>query len=168
MKFFIYLITIIVIIALAGLFVFKQPNGQAWLSIEDFLLNTQAINEKVNLVTNQLHEVFKSNIPEKNTTVKVYRWKDSNGNWSYSDKSKAPNESTELLFDQNNIVVLPAFDTTTTNSSNPIKNHGNTASKDLITKPNKVVELYKDVNNVQGLMDTRQDTIAEAIKKNTN
>jgi hypothetical protein len=110
MKSFVYLLSIILIIAVVGFFVFKQPNGQAWLSIDDFVPNTQIISEKINLATNKINAVFKKPISKNDSTIKVYRWKDSNGNWSYSDKPKASIESEEMLFDQENIVVLPAFD----------------------------------------------------------
>jgi hypothetical protein len=74
MKFFVYLISIIAIIALAGLFVFKQPNGQAWLSLDDLLPNTQIINEKIDIVTKKVSEVFDNNQAEIDNKVKVYRW----------------------------------------------------------------------------------------------
>lgn len=166
MKFFVYLISIISIIALAGLFVFKQPNDQAWLSLDGFLPNTQIINEKIYLVTNKAHEIFKNSKPETDNKVKVYRWKDSNGNWSYSDTPKASIKNEEIQFDQKNIVVLPAFDVSTVNSSNnnSKEKHGNVSSDTLMTSPSKVLELYKDANNVQKLMDERQQKVSKAIK----
>tara|TARA_R110001583_G_scaffold65464_1_gene189101 strand:- start:675 stop:1199 length:525 start_codon:yes stop_codon:yes gene_type:complete len=169
MKSFVYLLSIILIIAVVGFFVFKQPNGQAWLSIDDFVPNTQIISEKINLATNKINAVFKKPISKNDSTIKVYRWKDSNGNWSYSDKPKASIESEEMLFDQENIVVLPAFDQPTIDAlnSNPKGKYDNDAPNTLLSKPGKVLELYKDAKNVQKLMDTRQQNISKAIKEST-
>lgn len=168
MKSFVYLISIISIIALAGLFVFKQPNGQAWLSLDGLLPTTQVINEKLNLVTNKVHDIFESNKTEIDNKVKVYRWKDSNGNWSYSDKPKESMKNEEMQFDPNNIVVLPAFNVPTVNSSgsNSKEKHDSVSTNTLMTSPNKVLELYKDAKNVQKLMDERQQKVSKTIVNN--
>ncbi|MDX2368912.1 MAG: hypothetical protein QNK36_10985 [Colwellia sp.] len=169
MKFFAYLLTIISIIALVGLFVFKQPNGQAWLSTDVLLPNIQVISEKINDVTKKIHKVFNNGIPEKNSTVKVYRSKDSNGNWSYSDKPNVATESEAVSFDPKGIVVLPAFDVSSVDLSHSTttEKHDNAIPNTVITTPSKVLELYKDVNNVQKLMDARQQKLSKAIKEST-
>jgi hypothetical protein len=168
MKLVVYLLSIILIIAVAGLFVFKQPNGQAWLSVNDFLPSTQVMTEKINLATNKLNTIFEKPISKNNSTVKVYRWKDSNGNWSYSDKPKASIESEEMLFDQKNSVVLPAFNqpTVDTLNSNPKEKFDSSAPNTSFNTTSKVLELYKEAKNVQKLMDARQQNISEAIKEN--
>lgn len=167
MKLFVYLLSIVFIIAVVGLFVFKQPNGQAWLSADDFVPNTQIISEKINLATNKLHAVFERPISKNDSNVRVYRWKDSNGHWSYSDKPKASVESEEMLFEQENIVVLPAFNVPTIDvlNSNPKEKYDNDAPNTLLSTPSKVLELYKDAKNVQKLMDARQQDISKAIKE---
>lgn len=166
MKFFVYLISIISIIALAGLFIFKQPNGQAWLSVDGFLPNAQVIDKKINSATSKFQQVFEKFAPEKENNVKVYRWKDSNGHWSYSDKPQAPFESEEILFDPKDIIVLPAFDAATIDSSKPNskEKHDDVSPNSVITTPSKVLDLYKDANNVQKLMDARQQKVSRAIK----
>lgn len=170
MKFFVYLISIIAIIALAGLFVFKQPNGQAWLSLDDLLPNTQIINEKIDIVTKKVSEVFDNNQAEIDNKVKVYRWKDSNGNWSYSDKPDASMKNEEIQFDPENIIKLPSIDVPSVNLSNTNSKvkQGSESSNTLLTSPSKVVELYKDANNVQTLMDARQKKLSKVIKDNND
>jgi hypothetical protein len=169
MKSVVYLTSIISIIALAGLFIFKQPNGQAWLSVDGFLPNAQIIDEKINSATSKLQQIFVKDAPEKENNVKVYRWKDSNGHWSYSDKPQASFESEEMLFDPKDIIVLPAFDVSTIDSSksNSKEKHNDTSPISISTTPNKVLDLYKDANNVQKLMDARQQKVSQAIKDNT-
>jgi hypothetical protein len=166
MKFFTYLFSLISIFALAGLFVFKQPNGQVWLSADSFIPNTEKISEAINFSSNKLQQIFKNDLPENNSTNKVYRWKDSNGQWNYSDKAKAPIESDEVIFDPKDIIVLPAFDVPSVDSSNSKEKHDRTPSKTFISSPSKVLELYQDANNVQKLMDSRQKNMSKAIKDN--
>jgi hypothetical protein len=167
MKLFVYLLPIILIIAVAGLFFLKQPNGQAWLSVDDFVSNTQIISEKINLATNKLNAVFEKPISKNDGTIKVYRWKDSNGHWSYSDKPKASIESEEILFDQKNSVVLPVFSlpTVDTLNSNPKEKFDSSAPNTSLNTTSKVLELYKEAKNVQKLMDARQKNVSEAIKE---
>ena len=55
------------------------------------------------------YESFRSaenNKIELGNEVKIYRWKDSNGNWSYSDKPNASVESKQVFLDPKDIVVL--------------------------------------------------------------
>jgi hypothetical protein len=170
MKLFVYLLSVVVIIALAGLFVIKQPNGQPWLSANEFKPNTQAITEKINTITSKLKKVFESDIAKKDGAVKVYRWKDSKGNWNYSDTDNATN-SEEVLYDPKDIIVLPALKppspdlTNLTDSTTHKKNtNADPAPETLIPSPNKVLELYKDAKNVQSLIDSRQDKLSQAIK----
>jgi len=51
--------------------------------------------------------------------------------------------------------------------SNSKKKYDNSEQKTLSTSPSKVLELYQDANNVQKLMDARQDKISKAIKEKT-
>lgn len=167
MKFFTYLLSIISIIALTGLFIFKQPNGQAWLSVNSFIPNTQRMDEAINLARKKLHQLFESDLSENEGAIKVYRWKDSNGHWNYSDNPKVSTKNEEVFFNPKDILVLPTFNTPSVDLSNSKEKYDNTEPKALGTSPSKVLELYQDVNNVQKLMDARQDNISKAIKENT-
>ena len=164
MKFFTYLISIIAMVALAGLFIFKQPNGKTWLSIESFTPNTQEIGDKINVLSYKLNEIF-NHVENKNSTVEVYRWKDSNGNWSYSDKPQISGDSEKVSFNAKDVTVLPATKVSSINSSTPTKKGDGTTSNTLIVTPSKVTKLYEDANNIQNLMDARQANIAKSLKK---
>ncbi len=175
MKFFVYLISFILILALMGLFVLKKPTGQAWLTIDDVLPKTLMIDKEIKSITDKLSIAYenittnKDSLTEQSNEVKIYRWKDSNGNWVYSDKLKNSVESEEVLLDPNDVIVLPAFEVSTNNSPNSYSpQKGNKASPSSLTAPpSKVLNLYKDANNVQKLMDERQHNISKAIKDST-
>ncbi len=164
MKLFTYLLSITAIVALAGLFIFKQPNGKTWLSMKSFIPDTQVISEKIDTLSFELNELFK-NDENKNSTVEVYRWRDSNGNWSYSDKPQTSSESEKVSFDSKNITVLPKVEVPSNNSPAYIIKDKGASSNTLIATPSKVIKLYEDANNIQNLMDTRQQSIAQSLEK---
>ena len=157
------------ILALMGLFVFKQPNGQSWLTVDDFFPNTLVMEKYIKSIKNKISMLYENFNVKNDGQVKIYRWKDSNGNWRYSDKPIAI-ESEEVVFDPKDIVVLPALDVATNDLSKPalIEKQDNVSKNPLTTTPSKVLELYKNANNVQKLMDERQQNISKAIKDNTD
>jgi len=175
MKFFVYLISFILTLALMGLFVLKGPEGQPWLTVDDLLPKTLMIDKEIEsiadkfLVTYENFTVEGNSQIEQGSDIKVYRWKDSSGNWSYSDKPKASADSEEVFLNPNDVVVLPAFDVSSSDfpNSNSLKKGDKPSSSPLTTSPSKVLDLYKDANNVQKLMDERQQNISKTIKDST-
>ncbi len=72
-----------------------------------------------------------------------------------------------MPLDPNNIIVLPAVETFSDDLSNPsLKSEPDSLlPKSQAILPSKVLELYKDANNVQKLMDNRQKNISKVIKE---
>lgn len=178
MKFFVYLVSFILILALAGLFILKKPNGQAWFTVDDLLPKMIMIENKLESITDNFlvkYESFTKEVKEESSQVeqrselKIYRWKDNNGNWSYSDKPKASAENEEIFLDPNDVVVLPALKVDTKNLPNAkaSKKDDKISPSPLTVLPSKALNLYKDANNVQKLMDERQKNISKAIKDST-
>jgi len=175
MKFFVYLTSLILTLALMGLFVLKKPNGQAWLVVDDLFPKTLMIDQEIKSIADKLLVTYENFIVEENnqieqgSDIKIYRWKDNSGNWSYSDKPKASVESEEVYLDPNDVVVLPAFKVSTNNSPNakPLKIDIMSSQNPLTTSPNNMLNLFKDANNVQKLIDDREENISKAIKDRT-
>jgi len=176
MKLFVYLISFILILALTGLFVLKKPNGQAWFTVDDLLPNASVIDEEIKSIAGKLLVVYENFTTEENSQVgqgsevKIYRWKDSNGNWSYSDKSRTSDDSEEVFLDPNDVVVvLPPFKAASNDlpSLKSFKKDDKLSPSPLTTSPSRILDLYKDANNVQKLMDERQQNISNAIKDST-
>lgn len=179
MKFFVYLVSFILVLALAGLFVLKKPNGQAWFTVDEVLSKTIMIEKKLESITDNFlvkYENLTEEAKEESSQVeqvselKIYRWKDSNGNWSYSDKPKVLAESEEIFLDPNDVMVLPALKVGTKKFPNAktSKKDDKTSPSPLTISPSKTLNLYKDANNVQKLMDERQENISKAIKDSTD
>ena len=176
MKNFIYLLSCILILAIAGLFVLKNPSGKAWLTTNDLLPNTVLVEQKVKSITEQVLAAYDNlSITENSqkSELKIYRWKDSSGNWHYSDTPQLSGNSEEVQFDANDITVLPAFEaaenkTINTNVNNSVNNSVNTrANTAAPNTPNKIVNLYQDAKSVQKLMDNRAENIAKTVENNT-
>lgn len=168
MKTFIYLLLLVLGIALMGLFVLKQPNGSTWISLDNLLPSTLGIEQKVKVTTSQLKIFYDSITSEESENVKVYRWKDANGNWSYSDKPSTTIDNEELSLNPDDVLVFPVLDSSN-NNSEPWSDEKNTDifPSPTFISPSKVLELYKDANNVQKLMDDRQQKLSKAIKESS-
>lgn len=167
MKYFLYLMSGILIIALMGLFFLKKPDGKTWLTVNELVPNASVIERKVKYIKNKLLIAYQDITSEgdQNDKVTIYRWKDSQGNWSYSDAPQGTSESEEVLLNPNDIVVLPALKTSNnTANSATLKTNEKPSAKSVTTSPSNVLNLYKDANNVQKLMDERQKNISKAIK----
>lgn len=143
MKFFVYLLSIIVIIALLGLFVLKKPDRQPWLIVDDLSIDTQEIEKKVVYYSNKFLAFYENFIKEGDSQVKIYRWKDSNGNWSYSDDPNSATHSEEVFLDPKAIVILPTLDYTKNNLPSSIENKVKVSQSPLTTPSSKVLSLYQ-------------------------
>lgn len=169
MKTFIYIISLVLALAVLGLFVIKQPNGEPWLSIDAFSPGTIDIKEKVNLVTGKLNNVYKNITSQESDDIKVYRWKDADGNWSYSDKPNEMSNSQELILNPDDVMVLPSFDASTINQpeSKTDKSKVKASPSNESNSPSKVLDVFKEANNVQKIMDDRQQTLSKAIEESS-
>jgi len=173
MKSFFYLLAIVLILATAGLFVLKQPNGQPWLSFGDFSVNQQHLTNKLKTTFGAISATVggvisdSDNVANEQEKTKVYRWKDSQGNWSYSDEPISSDSLEEVSLNPDDIMVMPAFVSPETEHK-PLttgKNKAPAASL-LPVSPQKALDLYEDANNVQQLMDNRAETLQKALEKN--
>jgi hypothetical protein len=170
MKFFFYLTSIIIIVALMGLFVLKKPDGQPWFTVEGLLPKKVTIESNISDMKEKLLVTYeKLSLPDdskltQGRDVKIYRWKDSNGDWSYSDKPKVSAENEAVFLDPNDVIVVPAFKaaSNTLPQAKSATKEDNATPSLLTTSPSNILNLYEDANNVQKLMDTRQNTIEKA------
>ena len=169
MKFFVYLISVILIVALIGLFFLKKPDGQPWLSPAEITLSSVTINEAIDAFVDNALTTYKDITNqnelkiEQNDDVKIYRWKDSKGHWNYSDKPRLSAESEQVLIEPSNIITLPPIKAIATESLEPRKKDNKPLPSPLTISPAKVLDLYKDAKNVQKVADERQTHINKTI-----
>ncbi|MEJ6474959.1 DUF4124 domain-containing protein [Pseudoalteromonas piscicida] len=170
-----YLMIMIMLVAVACLFVLKRPDGKPWLSTDAITESVEQSTAKLKQHSTNAFEQVKSHTQQLVTnegqevkeSVKVYRWQDENGQWHYSDKPNPAGHSQAYQIDEDKITVVAAEDTsilTRKSSQEPSK----TTSTALPTalNPAAVKQVMDDAKNVQKLMDERAKKIDEALKEN--
>ncbi len=168
MSLFVKFFSFLIVIGIAGLFVLKKPDGTPWLSLHDFMPDTSSIKRSISDV-----------IPEKASgggvreNVSVYRWKDSDGNWQFSDTPPDDIQTEQVLVNtevNRDLAPIPS------QSSNAIlgsplgsQKKGNAALirdhkiSPTTVSPSDIPTLINDANDVQELMDNRQDQLDSAL-----
>ncbi len=151
MKIFIKLLLLLVVLAIAGLFFIKKPDGTPWLSVSDLTSKT----------TNVLKPIAPSTKSEQ-----VYRWQDEKGNWHFSDKPVDGVQQDQITVkqSQNRLkqVDLPeGFGEQKKDQDktfDPTDNEG--SGFPLTTAPlEKVPEMLDKIEDVQKKMDNRQKAL---------
>jgi len=156
----------VLLISLGGLFVMKRPDGQTWLSINDFTQTKFEVKQLSNEAITTIKSVFNEKSEATNKDIAVYRWQDEKGNWHFSDK---PNEKTEkVVLDSTKITVLPSFKSDTKHTDiakNKTESEFKVPTPTTIA-PEKIKKLIKDANNIQNLMDSREKQISDSLNNN--
>ncbi len=154
----------LLVLGLAGLFVLKQPDGTPWLSLNDFAPDLSKVATSVEGLINTLTPDTSSTNSDADTQNGIYRWKDANGQWQFSDTAPSglQAETVELSGELNRDLVeqyTPPEPITRTNTAEPNPSNTNNSVIPATLSPEKISELIKDANNVQQLMDDRATKI---------
>jgi len=101
----------------------------------------------------------------------VYRWKDANGHWQFSDAAPSNTNAEQILVDThlNSDIAPPAPVARTPEPSNRsgqaiFIGESNKPSIGTTVSPDKIGQLIDDANNVQNLLDNRDQQLQEALK----
>lgn len=157
------------VLGVAGLFFIKKPDGSAWLSLDDFTPDTSTIKRSISdAMPDQVVGGSDSNFFEDK--VSVYKWKDAEGNWQFSDKPPTGIEAKQVLVGTDvNRDLAPLPPPTRTPSSESSSSGKAVLIKDsgfspTTVSPDKISKLVDDANGVQELVDKRQQQLEEALK----
>jgi hypothetical protein len=165
----------VLILGCAGLFVLKKPDGSPILSMQDFLPNISSLALDAKKLIRNAKNITASigNDSEKNSEDNteqtahaesgIYRWKDSNGQWQFSDTPPI-NQAAEAMNVSGNLnkdlvaTYEPPEEPTVENDTATTP----TASLVPMTiSPDEVSKLMEDVNNMQQLMDDRAEQLKQ-------
>ena len=145
-KFMIFLL----VLAFAGLFFLKGPNGEQILSVTDFAPSVPEINTP--------------NSPAIPTgPTKVYKWQDENGVWQFSNQA-VDAENGEVIELDGKINIVPAIVTL----DEPDIQDQPAASQlhipaGLTTVPSdQINQMIDTVNNLQSTVDDRKEMLDKA------
>lgn len=133
-------------------FFIKGPNGQPIMSISDF------IPEKPDLNALNLNVLDSSS--ETNSVQNFYRYKDTNGNWQYTDQPPVEGVEYELVGVDTNINTINAVKPAPKQEVAPSAQAPGVAG--YVEGMQNVV---KDAENVQNLMDERQSRLQESLNE---
>ncbi len=157
------LFSFLVVVGIAGLFVLKNPDGTPWLSLSDFTPDTNSITQSINDVIPETDDNARDLVP-------VYKWKDSQGNWQFSNVPPEGIATNEVLISTDaNRGAAPVPSQNSGIIPESLKNGKavligeNEASPSFVT-PDQIPTLINDAKDVQGLMDNRQQQLDSAIK----
>ncbi|KTF13964.1 DUF4124 domain-containing protein [Pseudoalteromonas sp. H105] len=123
MKYFAYILIMLLLISITTLFYLKRPDGKSWLSADQISqtstnLKTQAValsnntlDEAVKLVTSAHSNMVNKVKGDLSSSTVIYKWQDQHGQWHYSDQPNPHGYSEKVILDPNDITVVEAEDT---------------------------------------------------------
>ncbi len=166
MRLFYYLALGVLILACAGLFVFKQPDGSAWLNFSGIVnpikIKTQTIQ---NNISNKIQNIIPVAGAQQSKTVEVFKWQDEKGEWHYSDKQLASSNAKNIAVKATNIVSIKV------EQANKLQVEEKSSKQRLSSDPlqpsslSKISTLIDDAQNVQTLMNQRTKQLDKAIEQ---
>lgn len=159
MGLFIKLIATIGVIAFAGLFVLKKPDGAPWLTLQDLGFRIPEF---------KLPKVSKDDPLGASSDTQVYKWKE-NGTWHYSEKlpTHLSPDQVEQLSINPDTNLIPAVKVkkepeleTPEQKSEPLDPSNELPTQPPgILNPQGIKDLIEDAQGVQQLMDERSKQI---------
>lgn len=158
----------LVILAIGGLFVIKNPDGKPWLIPSNFYDFQEVSNNFTQFKNTILHKINalivdqKSSINEGSDSA-IYKWKDASGTFHYSDQGKS---NKDIWLKPNNLTIMPSIiKSQESNLSNVVTDKKlikNSSSNEINTT--NISKLIENAKNVQNLIDNRKVEIDSRLK----
>ncbi len=158
MKLFVRLMIFVVVLALAGPFFIKGPDGHP-------LWTMTSVKHSVVTGWDRLQRSLfdKTDLPGVSTDVTVYRWQDENGQWHYTQEPPQNMASDVLLIDpETNLISLPALPAPVVAEDRP------SAATEPVTAPSgplpnieQTQKLIEDAQALQGVVDKRDQKLRD-------
>ena len=164
MKLFVRLMIFIVVLGLAGPFIMKGPDGRPLMTVDDLGgggLSWDSLSYKAKALWADLTGSV-SNVTdtqsEQSTTV--YKWRDSEGNWQFSDRPNPTGSSETVVVDANvNIIKSTPVPERKKETSSDAQSPQIGVPLPMTIAPDKVSKLMKDAKQVQELMNKRNEAL---------
>ncbi len=159
MKLYVKFLFFILLLAVAGLFFIHKPDGQPWLSADDFIPDVSGwMAQASNMLHGAERQLDKATSSDPNAgKTKVYKWRDSAGNWHLSDKpiGAAGGRDEVMHVDPDTNLVGGMRESTAEVEQSRSDGVSNTVPLPMTVSPDKVGKLIDDAKAVQDLMDNR-------------
>ena len=145
-KFLLFLL----VLGFCGMFVLKTPDGRPWLSPDDFVPNIS------------LAKLWPINFPSfgqeaADSNVEVYRWRNAQGHWVYSDAPPADGKAEKINVNtQANRDLYPSASGNVESADTATPPSETSIPTPTIVSPADVATLVDDARNVQEVLDQRE------------
>ncbi|MBL4681368.1 MAG: hypothetical protein JKY88_11695 [Pseudomonadales bacterium] len=157
---------LLLVAAFVGLFFIDGPNGQPIVVIDDFIPE----------VPQSLDEIIPSSADLQPTgPTKVYKWKDENGIWQFSNRKEDSVDIKGNVVDvmelDGDINIMPAVDILPAKVRNAERTTKKADFSSLPTglttvAPDKIGEMMDTVNNLQDTVDQRKQDLDKIMDGN--
>jgi hypothetical protein len=152
----IFIMLVLIALAFAGPMLMKKPDGTPFMEspLDYFSSETTGTNSR------------QSNI---NSSHSFYKWQDENGTWHYSDQpQEGQNIETVTVNTNTNLIQGLRIEKEEEKESGKDKEEGKAEISSIplpMTVPfEKVSQMLEDANNLQQVMDDRNNKIEKAIQ----
>jgi hypothetical protein len=152
----IFIMCVLVAIAFAGPILLKKPDGSAFIDSPMDFLSTNSTGSKNNEPSNITHQSF-------------YKWQDDDGTWHYSDQPQA-GKNIETVTVNTNTNLIQGLRREKSKELAVIEKKSESKIESLamplpMTVPiEKISKMLQNANNIQQLMDDRNQQIEQAIQ----
>ncbi len=178
MKLFVKLMVGVLLLGVAGLFVLKRPDGKPWLDYQAFIPNIQAYLQAAKgakeTVAREVSDLTDSPAPK---TTTVYKWRDANGVWQYSD-TPPENTASDIVVVNNNTNIIQATPLPD-NAESEERPRNTGGSVTYIEQKNQdtgednsdallkggLENVMSDAKNIQQVLDQRQQAMQQQIDR---
>lgn len=170
MKLYVKFLALLLVLALAGPFFLKKPDGTPWMNLDDVLPTRVSIEGHWAKLTNSLSQV--TNMAgrelgnEQIGKTQVYRWRAADGSLRYSDTPPAvidgdEHKGVETLFvdpNRNLIQGLPEAPVAPESTEEPAA-ESSAVPMPMTVSPEQAKNLMDDARNIQTLIDERSQAL---------
>lgn len=174
MKYFAYILIMLLLISITTLFYLKRPDGKSWLSVEQIshtstklksqavALSNNTLDEAVKLVANTHRDLIQKTNDDFSASTVIYKWQDQHGQWHYSDQPNPNGKSEKMLLDPNDITVVEAEDTSILKGSAKSGQLVVTQNPANAYNPVVIKKLFDDAQQVKKKLAERTEQLEKA------
>ncbi|MBQ4834407.1 DUF4124 domain-containing protein [Pseudoalteromonas sp. MMG010] len=169
MKYFSYIVIMVLIISVTALFYLKKPDGDTWLTPAG--IKQHVVEQKNNVnglfddaietaagVTESTKKQWQSLTGNSTTEqpTQIYQWQDATGQWHFSDSPNKQGESEQVALDPKEITVIAAEDTSILSENHKaVKKTQSDKTTPNTYSPDSVKQLFSDTEKVKALLEQR-------------
>ena len=159
-KLAIKLIIVALVIAAGGLFLVEGPDGNPLLSLDDLGLNAESFDSLSFDPRTISSENLSDDSKASSGTTTIYKWKDEEGIWQFSN-TPVERPGVEVMEVDGNVNIIQALDMNAYNSASDSSPSSTRQTRKEIpgvmtVSPGQAAQMMDTVNNLQESVDKRK------------